>query len=143
MTRIKRTLTLMSLCLLLLLSACGGNRGTSVVNYDDAPVSAAPLDWVNGRIAKGRRKASVITSSFNIHDDYHQYYLLELADGTFSLMQIPQNDVFALERGNKVLLPIGRKANVLSTARKYLSEICEKNGGLNGRCVLRLRQQMV
>lgn len=69
MTRIKRTLTLMSLCLLLFLSACGGNRDTSVVIYDDAPVSAAPLDLVNGRIAKGRRKASVITSSFNIHDE--------------------------------------------------------------------------
>lgn len=62
---------------------------------------------VNGRIAKGKRKASVITSSFNMHDDYHQYYLLELADGTFIVAQIPQNDVFALERGNKVLLPIG------------------------------------
>ena len=44
MTRIKRALPALPLCLLLLLSACGGNRGTAAVIYDDAPVSAAPLD---------------------------------------------------------------------------------------------------
>lgn len=44
MIRIKRILPALSLCLLLFLSACGGNRGTTAEIYDDAPVSAAPLD---------------------------------------------------------------------------------------------------
>ena len=44
MNRIKRTLLGLSLCLLLLLPACGGNRGTTAVIYEDAPIAAAPLD---------------------------------------------------------------------------------------------------
>lgn len=44
MTMMKRALPALSLCLLLLLSACGGNRGTAAVVYDDAPVAAVPLD---------------------------------------------------------------------------------------------------
>lgn len=44
MTKMKRFLSVLPLCLLLLLSACGKKRGKAAVIYDDAPALAAPLD---------------------------------------------------------------------------------------------------
>lgn len=75
---------------------------------------------VNGRIAKGRRKASVITSSFNMKDDYHQYYLLDLAYGSFILAQIPQNDVLLWSGAIRFFCQSGEKRMFWGCCRSVL-----------------------
>ena len=83
---------------------------------------------VNGRVSKGGRKAKVVRSPLGAREGYSQYYLLELPDGTYILAQIPQSVVPAIEKGERVTLPVGQKTGMTNTARSYLSGICREYG---------------
>ncbi len=90
-------------------------------------------EWVSPysrRVHRGRtygktKKPEVIESALDIWEDYNQYYLLELPDHSYILAQISPKQADLIARGQKVTLPIGRKAGLPSTAKSYLSQICE------------------
>lgn len=83
---------------------------------------------VNGRTTRGRRKAEVVRSPLGAREGYNQYYLLEMPDGTYILAQISQSTAAAIEKGEHVTLPVGRKVGMTNTARSYLSGICKEYG---------------
>ena len=77
-------------------------------------------------IGTPKRKPELITSKWNIHMDYNQYYLLELTDGAYILAEIPKPDADAIKRGKTVTLPIGEKRTFRMP--EELSEVCEEKG---------------
>ena len=80
---------------------------------------------VNGRTVTGKRKPQIVTSPFVLEEDYNQYYLLKLPDGTFLLAQIPPDAFSAIRQGEHMTLPVGRKDGLTDTARNHLATICE------------------
>lgn len=73
----------------------------------------------------GKRKAEVIQSGFDLHEDYNPYYIIKLPDGSYILAQIPSGKAAAIKKGKSITLPIGQKTGMTDTARSYLKEICE------------------
>ena len=70
----------------------------------------------------GKRKASVIRSSYPLPDEYSPYYVLELEDGSAILAQLPQGTAAAINRGQDVKLPLAQKVSLPPNARKLLAE---------------------
>ncbi len=83
---------------------------------------------VNGRTGIGRRRAEVIKSAAGLVENYNQYYLLGLSDGSYILAQLPQSKAAAIKKGKSVILPIGQKAGIPDAARNYLADICGEYG---------------
>ena len=85
----------------------------------------------NGRTTTGSRRAQVKVSGFDWN--YLPYYLLELPDHTYIVAQIPQESAKAVQRGERITLPVGQKAGMTDIARRHLSAICEEYGAdMNG-----------
>lgn len=84
---------------------------------------------VNGR-ATGRqiRLPEVLSSGFDFSGSYQPYYLLELPDHTYIVAQIPKETAKAIEKGERVTLPIGQKVSTTRAARNGLSAVCAQYG---------------
>ena len=74
------------------------------------------------------KRQEVVRSPLGAREGYNQYYLLEMPDGTYILAQISQSTAAAIEKGEHVTLPVGRKVGMTNTARSYLSGICKEYG---------------
>ncbi len=61
---------------------------------------------------------------FQNRADYLPFYLLELSDHTYILVQIPDRDARAIEKGKDVVLPIGKK--IIKGIPKTLKSLCEE-----------------
>ena len=75
---------------------------------------------------KHKRKREVQQKYLDILGDYNEYYLIQCPDKTYILAQMPDNYVKALKKGEKVALPIGRKASMPQQAKSYLADICKE-----------------
>lgn len=112
------------------------------VDYASAkPVSAVPTGvyklkpWVNpykSRKSKGRslnsgkRKPEVIKSGLDIQEDYNQFYILGLPDGTNILALISKSDASAINKGKDITLPIGQKLGLTNAADSTLDQLCQE-----------------
>lgn len=76
----------------------------------------------------GKRKASVIQSNINYHEDYIPYYIIKLPDNSHILAQMSQTTADKINSGEKIALPIGQKIGIPQTAKNYLSDICKQYG---------------
>lgn len=74
----------------------------------------------------GRRRRDVQTELFDYDDNYRRYYVIELEDGTNILAQMNRGIANKIAKGEKVELPLGKKAGLSSTAKKLLSDVIEE-----------------
>jgi len=83
---------------------------------------------VNGHTGVGRRRPEVIKSATGLVENYNQYYLLGLSDGSYILAQLPQSKAAAIKKGKNIILPVGQKMGIPDAARNYLADICGEYG---------------
>ncbi len=101
------------------------------------PLSAVPTgvwrlkSWVSPykrRRYRGRtvgapvRKPDVVRSRLAAGIDYNQYYLLELADHSYVVAQIPEREARKLQKGDQITLPIAQWRSLSMT--ESLKTIC-------------------
>lgn len=65
---------------------------------------------------------------WDLLDEYAEYYLLQLPDGSYILAQIALEDAKKLQIGKAVTLPVGSKTTVPSQAQGALAEVCAEYG---------------
>lgn len=82
-----------------------------------------------GRLySTGRRAPDATDNPLTAPDAYQEYYLIQLPDDTYILAQFSDSYRRAIERGEKVILPIGEKKANSSRAVSYLKKACEPYG---------------
>ncbi len=74
----------------------------------------------------GKPKQRVVVNPLLPGNDYNQYYLLQLADGSHILAQLPREAVSAIKQGKNAVLPIGRSMVITDGSQTYLEEICKE-----------------
>lgn len=87
--------------------------------------------WVSaytnaGRRGGPRKRAEVTNMTFDILDEYGEYFLVELPDGSYILAQISEDDARKLKSGKQIALPIGRKSPVDSRILSSISDLCDE-----------------
>lgn len=81
-----------------------------------------------GGTTTGSRRAEISTSDLDIWGSYNPYYLLELPDYTYILVQIPQTEAEASARNDSVTFPIGQKAGIIAAAWSRFAAVCGEYG---------------
>lgn len=90
----------------------------------------------SGRLySTGRRAPDATDTPLTAPDAYQEYYLIQLPDGTYILAQFSDSYRRAIERGEKVILPIGEKKANSSSAVSYLTKACEPYGASAASCL--------
>lgn len=96
------------------------------------PYSITKIRNSSGRlISTGRKAPEVVDDAISALEYYQEYYLIRMPDDTYILAQF--SDVYRekIEKGEKVVLPIGMKKTNSNDARQALSEICNEYGADN------------
>lgn len=73
-----------------------------------------------------RYRPDVSDMAFDVLDEYGEYFLIQLPDGSYILAQISADDARALKAGKRITLPVGKKVGVYQQALKELGELCQK-----------------
>lgn len=69
-----------------------------------------------------RHRPDVSSMAFDVLDEYAEYFLLELPDGSYILAQMPTDIARKLKAGKEVTMPVGRKSPVHQQALTSLAE---------------------
>lgn len=95
-------------------------------------------NWVsssrrNSRTRTTAGRSDLKKTAFDIFNEYGEYYLIQIPDGSYILAQLPMEDARSLKQGKTITLPIGSKKGLTNSARARLEEICtEYNVSLDG-----------
>lgn len=93
------------------------------------PYSITKMGISSGRRQSSGRRADEVTNfpAQNI-EYYREYYLVQLEDDSYILAQFNSSYKKTLEKGDTVLLPIGKKKTNSNETRSQLEEICSRYG---------------
>lgn len=89
-------------------------------------VSAYTNTRRRGRRGGPRRRADVTNTALDVLDEYGEYYLLQLPDGSYILAQMSLDDARRIKAGKEVTLPVGRKAPANSQALANIKALCRE-----------------
>ena len=73
-----------------------------------------------------RRRADVTYTSFDVLNEYGEYYLLQLPDESYILAQMSDDDARRLKAGQEITLPVGRKSPAHRQVLANISELCQQ-----------------
>lgn len=86
--------------------------------------------WVSaystGRRGRIRNRPVVSEMAFDILDEYGEYFLVELPDGSYILAQMSADDAGKIKSGKQFALPIGHKSAANGTVLANISDLCEE-----------------
>ena len=82
-------------------------------------------------VSTGRKAPEVVDNGVSAVEYYQEYYLIRLEDGSCILAQFSDPYREKIEKGERVVLPIGIKKTNSNDVRKALEEICEEYGADN------------
>lgn len=89
-------------------------------------VSAYTNTRRRGRRGGPRKRADVTNTALDVLDEYGEYYLLQLPDGSYILAQMSVDDARRIKAGKEVILPVGRKAPANSQALANIKALCRE-----------------
>lgn len=136
---------------LLLGGSVGMPAGDDIPRIEDAqswddtwttsPVTIEPLavvptgygtrhPWVSaystGRRGRVKSRPVVDSEILDILDEYGEYYLVELPDGSYILAQMSADDARKVQSGKYTALPIGKKDSANGSVVHNISDLCEE-----------------
>ena len=73
-----------------------------------------------------RRRADVTSMVFDVLDEYAEYFIVRLPDGSYILAQMSIDDARKLKAGKEITLPVGQKSPAHRQVLANISELCEE-----------------
>lgn len=77
----------------------------------------------SGKHRARKKLKKEVQQGLDLLDYYNEYYFLECPDGSYILAQLPAKYAKAVQKGEKVTLPICNKTSITQTAKNKLSAI--------------------
>ena len=89
--------------------------------------------YTNSGRGGGRRRADVTKTAFDVFDEYGEYYIIQLPDGSYILSQMSKDDARKLKAGQEITLPVGRKSAAHRQVLANIGDLCDEyNVNTNG-----------
>ncbi|MDE7016496.1 MAG: hypothetical protein K2P65_02825 [Lachnospiraceae bacterium] len=82
--------------------------------------------YSNTRRGGQRHRPDVSNMAFDVLDEYAEYFLLQIPDGSYILAQMPSDVARKLKAGKEVTMPIGRKSSVHQQALTNIADLCSE-----------------
>lgn len=87
--------------------------------------------WVSaystGRRGRIHNRPTVSSMALDLLDEYGEYFLVELPDGSFILAQMSADDAKKIKSGKQLALPIGQKTSASRNISSYISDLCAEH----------------
>lgn len=78
------------------------------------------------RTRRIKRKPDITKEWMDIFDEYAEFSLIKLPDGSYIVAQIPEYEMRRLKSGKQVTLPVGKKVPLGDTEKRRIQKICQE-----------------